>query len=139
MRRTWPSRRHAKVPRLSPLYHPLVEVLEDRTLLSFITAPTYTAGPGPQSVAVGDFNGDGIPDLAVASLGDDADKSTLSILLGKGDGTFQAAQNYVIGTEARSVAAGDFNRDGHLDLAVVNSGNASPTLVSTPTIGVPAL
>src|SRR5947209_6216487 len=124
MRNTWLFRWHAQVPRRSPLtpgpapqrrvrldqasqelagrssslnlYRPVLEVLEDRTLLSFITAPTYAVGSNPQSVAVGDFNGDGIPDVAVASLGNGGDKSTLSILLGKGDGTFQAAQNYVI-------------------------------------------
>src|SRR5207302_5681521 len=59
-------------------YRPLVEVLEDRNLLSFITAPTYAVGSSPESVAVGDFNGDGIPDLAAANLGDD----TVSVLLG---------------------------------------------------------
>ena len=63
-----------------------VEALEDRTLLSLITAPSYPAGINPSSVAVGDFNGDGIPDLAVANL--PYASGTVSILLGKGDSTF---------------------------------------------------
>src|SRR5438552_7764045 len=69
-----------------PSHRPLVEVLEDRTLLSFITAPTYDAGMYPHSVAVGDFDRDGTLDLAVA--GGEL-SGTVSILLGKGDGTFQ--------------------------------------------------
>ncbi len=69
------------------------------------------------SVASGDFNGDGVPDLAVANSGG----STVSILLGKGDGTFQAAAALSTGATPRSIAVGDFNRDGHMDLAVAFS------------------
>src|SRR5438128_2500443 len=71
-------------------YRPLVEVLEDRTLLSFIAARPYAAGDGPTSVAVGDFNGDGIPDLAVANQGTypNYTDGSVSVLLGTGDGSF---------------------------------------------------
>jgi hypothetical protein len=86
----------------------LVEVLEDRNLLSFITAPAYAVGSGPDSVAVSDFNGDGIPDLAVANSRD----GTVSVLLGKGDGAFQAAQFFKAGMNPGSLAVGDFNGDG---------------------------
>src|SRR5438552_1494342 len=67
-------------------FRPLVEILESRTLLSFITAPTYAAGGVAVSVAVGDLNGDGFPDLAVVS---GYGTGMVNILLGKGDGTFQ--------------------------------------------------
>src|SRR5207245_2183370 len=90
---------------------PFVEVLEDRCLLSFITAPNYAAGINASSVVVGDFNGDGIPDLTVANAG----SRTVTVLLGKGDGTFGAARSYTAGNGARSVAVGDFDGDGHLD------------------------
>src|SRR5437879_4028324 len=77
------------------VYKPCLEVLEDRTLLSFITAPTYAAGTNPYSVAVGDFNGDGIPDLAVTdSL---FSNGTVGVLLGKRGGSFQSAQSYNAG------------------------------------------
>src|SRR5262249_30897533 len=86
---------------------------------SFGAPQNYTVGFGPQAVAVGDFNNDGVADLAVA----DASAGTVSILLGKGDGTFQAAQGYASGAsgdQPQSIAVGDFNGDGAADLAVTN-------------------
>jgi hypothetical protein len=84
-------------------------------------------------VAVGDFNGDGIPDLAVAN------GSAVSVLLGNGDGTFQAQVSYAAGIGPIFVAAGDFNGDGKLDLAVATSGgvrvllgNGDGTFQTTP-------
>ena len=86
------------------------------------------AGSDPDSVAVGDFNGDGKLDLVVANQ-----DGTVSVLLGKGDGTFQPAVNYEAdhpaGTEPSSVAVGDFNGDGKLDLLVVNSGSSDVSVL----------
>jgi hypothetical protein len=87
---------------------------------TFGPAVTYAAGNFPQAVAVGDFNGDGVPDLAVANYGSD----TVSVLLGQGDGTFRPATNYFVGFDPISVAVGDFNGDGILDLAVANQGSS---------------
>ena len=83
-------------------------------------------GHYPMSVAVGDFNGDGKADLAVANC----DSNNVSVLLGNGNGTFQAAVNYAAGTYPSSVAVGDFNGDGKADLAVANcaSNNVSVLL-----------
>ena len=61
---------------------------------TFQAAVNYPAGLNPFSVAVGDFNGDGKPDLAVANYG----SNTVSVLLGNGDGTFQAAMSYDSGS-----------------------------------------
>src|SRR5208282_3523334 len=72
----------------------------------------------PASVAIGDFNGDGIPDLVTANRG----TNNVSVLLGNGDGTFQAALYSVAGTLPTALAVGDFNTDGNLDVAVVNQG-----------------
>ena len=80
----------------------------------------YAVGLSPFSVAIGDFNGDDHPDLAVANSGSGA-AGGLSILLGNGDGTFKPHVDYQAGLLVHSVVSGDFNRDGKLDLAVVNT------------------
>jgi hypothetical protein len=77
------------------------------------------AGDGPVSVAVGDFNRDGIADLAVANT-NSVFEDDVSVLLGAGDGTFGVLTNYPTGESATSVVVGDFNRDGNTDLAVAN-------------------
>jgi hypothetical protein len=87
--------------------------------VSFQPAGNVAVGSEPFSVAVGDFNGDGMQDLAVVNF----DSNEVSVLLGNGDGTFQSARNFATGNAPLSVAAGDFNGDGWLDLAVANSGS----------------
>src|SRR5262249_48274808 len=71
---------------------------------------------------IADFNGDGIPDLAVANEGTGPNYTNggLSVLFGNGDGTFQPATPYAAGGRPLSVVVGDFNRDGVPDLAVTN-------------------
>jgi hypothetical protein len=95
---------------------------------TFQPAVNYAVSTPPVSLAVGDLNGDGKADLAVANsgafLGSFTNGST-SVLLGNGNGTFQAALNYDVGTNPVSVVLGDFNGDGKLDLAVGN-GTVNP-------------
>jgi len=83
-----------------------------------------SGGNAPTFVSVADFAGDGNLDLAVSNLGSSAGGASpgvVSLLLGNGDGTFQPAATFQTGgTYAYSVSAGDFNGDGHPDLAVVN-------------------
>jgi len=89
---------------------------------SFAPAVHFSAGPFSMAVVVGDFNNDSKPDLAVANQGDNPARTngSVSILLGKGDGTFQAVANHELRTNVvKSVVAGDFNRDTNLDLAVL--------------------
>ena len=92
---------------------------------TFASVATYSAGALPWSVATGDFNGDGILDIAVTNWGD----GTVSILLGKGDGTFGAASNYRIGGGGTGVLAKDLNGDGKLDLVISNFASNSVTVL----------
>ncbi len=85
--------------------------------LNFLTAPAPTDGQEMRSFALGDFNGDGILDLAV----DDSSLSTLTVLLGKGDGTFTSGPTTAV--TGPIWAVGDFNGDGILDLVVATPVN----------------
>src|SRR5580700_375450 len=88
--------------------------------VSFNAPLTYLTGGPVTAVAVGDFNGDGTPDVAVTST----DSNAVSIFLGKGDGTFRTPVSYPLSEGPASVAVGDFNHDGIPDLAVTtNDGN----------------
>jgi hypothetical protein len=104
----------------SCFHRPLLEALEDRTLPSFFPPVSYPVGTSPNAVAVADFNGDKIPDLVVTNRS----AGTVSILLGKGDGTFQAARSFNANISPYYVAVGDFNGDGIPDLAVTNYSQA---------------
>jgi VCBS repeat-containing protein len=99
---------------------------------TFSAATPYPTGSVlPLSVAIGDLNGDGHLDLAVANYGDPSfGDGTISVFLGDGDGTFSAATQYSTGTPGpQSVAIGDLNGDGHLDLAVANASNKISVLL----------
>jgi hypothetical protein len=88
--------------------------------------PGVTYGSGgllAHSLVVGDFNGDGKLDLAVVNEG--SALGSVAILLGNGDGTFQAAVPFACGAASQSVVAGDFNHDNKLDVAVSNIGSIS--------------
>jgi len=99
---------------------------------TFSAGATIPVGNNPMFVTTGDFNHDGNLDLAVVNAGFTFMTSipgSLSILLGKGDGTFQDAVDYSVLTDiwpTASLASGDFNHDGITDLALVAvTGNDS--------------
>lgn len=91
-----------------------------------------TAGELPTAIAVGDFNGDGNLDLAVANGGNGATNSSVTIFLGNGHAQFTpVAQQPTVGVFPRGmISAIDLNHDGILDLVVGNSGNGGPGSIS---------
>jgi hypothetical protein len=105
---------------------------------TFQPAVAYPAGSNTDSasVAVGDFNGDSKLDLVVANFGTNLSNNII-LLLGNGDGTFQAAVTYGVGSNF-SVVPADFNGDGRLDLGVAGPVSSAvsvllqPALVSGP-------
>jgi hypothetical protein len=87
----------------------------------------------PWSIAAGDFNDDGRIDLAITNWGElTTITSSVSLLLGNGDGSFQPQLSYPIGVVPQSLVTGDFNRDGRLDMASADyNGSAVSVLVGS--------
>ena len=106
------------------------------------TAQTAPTGSRPLFVAVGDFDRDGLPDLATA----DNDSHRVSVLRNDGDGTFRTLATPATGSDPQSVAVADFDRDGLPDLATAdvnsdrvtvlrNDGNGTFSTLATPATG----
>ncbi len=110
-----------------------VSVLLNNGRAGFPSVASYPVNT-PITVISNDFNGDGYPDLAVASGGGwtfcpGATNTSVEVLFNQGDGTFGQMQSYNVGSFPFAIASADFNRDGHPDLAVVNYQSASNQLV----------
>ena len=122
MFRSLSEKRQASKPHDARYRRARVEPLEDRRLLSHLNphgmfpGETFEVGDRPNSVAVGDLNGDGHTDLVTANARSD----NVSVLLGRGDGTFDDQATYPVEGYPQCVALGDLNGDGHIDIVTAN-------------------
>jgi hypothetical protein len=105
----------------------LAAAITSRAQITFSAPVSYPVGTNPGSTLIADFNGDGIPDLAVANKGDPSVShlGSISILLGNGDGTFQPALDSSAGPFPELVFAADFNGDRKLDLLVLGTSSTT--------------
>ncbi|WP_167376145.1 FG-GAP repeat domain-containing protein, partial [Methylobacterium tarhaniae] len=88
----------------------------------------FRTGAYPTTLAAADLNGDGKVDLVTTNT-DDGDGTTVSVLLGNGDGTFQTRVDFAVGAAPRSVTAMDVNGDGTRDLVVANRRDDSVSVL----------
>ena len=94
---------------------------------SFGPSPVFATGAAPQAIATADLNNDGKLDLVIAN----SQGSSLTILLGNGDGTFTPASGspVTVGTQPSAIAVADLNGDGKLDVAVANLLDGTVTIL----------
>src|SRR5262245_47406743 len=111
--------RQGATRRPSAKWRPSLEFLEDRCLLSagvgglsFLDPVDYGVGRSPRSVAVADFNGDQVPDAAVANSA----SNDVSVFLGGGDGSLLPGATIAAGSRPSFLTTGDFNGDRLTDL-----------------------
>ncbi len=130
-----PSARSSAPASKPPRFRPVLQSLDDRitpATLGFASQAQFGVGTGPRGVAIGDFNGDGRPDVVESNSG----STSVSVLVNTGAAgataaaSFAATQDFAVGTTPIGVAVGDFNGDNRPDIATANFGNGSGTTIS---------
>ena len=110
-----------------------ISILFGNDTNGFTAGPNIVVGSGPQSIVGGDFNSDGLPDLAVANVYD----STITVLINDGSGGFASnpSTTYSVGQNPSWIGTADFNQDGALDLAIVNTTSNNVTILRGDGLG----
>ena len=117
---------HLDLAVANAVYYGSVSILLGTGTGSFLAPDPFAVGASPNSIVVGDLNEDGLPDLAVANFaGSNPFDSDISILIGEGNGAFAPEYRTFAGVHPVSIAAGDLDHDGHLDLTVANFGHGN--------------
>ena len=93
---------------------------------------SFPAGLDPFDVVSADFNGDGIPDLAVTNYSNPK-PCHVSVMLGNGDGTFQPPVQFRVGVSPAQLVVADFNHDGKPDIATINGGDSTISILLNAT------
>lgn len=94
------------------------------TQYSFTQGAAYPTGSAPDGVAVGDLNGDGVPDIVTV----DSASNSMSVFIGNKDGTYQPRKVYPVGRNPSDVALVDLDHDGNLDAIVTNNDDNTVTI-----------
>ncbi|MFO0898019.1 MAG: VCBS repeat-containing protein [Pirellulales bacterium] len=119
-------------------------MLEGRAMMTFLTPISSPVGGSTAGIAVGDYNSDGLSDMAVVNQ----TTSSINMLLSNGDGSFRAGNVYAAGATVYDAAFGDFNGDGLGDVATAGTNGSVNILWATasadcrpqpPTAGLGAL
>ncbi len=109
----------AHIRRNGTRFTPRLEALEDRRLMAFLPAASYSANPSSHHIVAGEFRtGTGLTDLAVTNWSEDQ----VTVLPSKPNGTFGLPMVYNAGDNPTGIATGDLNCDGNLDLVATNFG-----------------
>ncbi len=101
-----------------------VSVLLGNGTGGFGSATNFAAGNAPRSLATGDFNGDGKPDLLVGNS-----PAKVSVLISDGAGSFAVPVNVSVGNNPLSIGVGDFNNDGKLDFVTANGADNNVSIL----------
>jgi hypothetical protein len=106
-----------------------LELFENDGEGRFTLKASLPAGSNPVAIIVADMEGDGDTDIVTANSLRSGQKDNVTVFLNAGGGRFDSSRNFAVGEGARALVAGQFDRDGEIDLAVVNADSADVTLL----------